>query len=533
MSRRRTSIKNQGSDKTELNVMPDNVLLEIFSKTQNPKDLVKLCATNKQYAEFCNKNRERINKAQLIRNFPTLEKFMNEPITLLNMILYRRYDISKIANMGATRYLIEYIITPWNQWATNFEDISIMITMFDADPNEILIHIIRYEQMLNISVEQYKEYIKYVKMIKPSLVLDPVALIYFINNLDINYIKTLLPNYSSLSAEIIIRAFLNNITDVELLWSMLLLLDKSTVNNRYTINLVNNNTLGRVLLLSPYGIAANDSHSQQIRKARRERFLLQYLSYEPDMNQILEGTTFARLAFSTIVAPLLTDKVLIKVLNLNPDLTQDVLFNRNNETLQHIAFKNESISEEVYLELLKLKPNLNYVDSLNNTPVYNAFMNKNITEKVLLEILNQDIDLIIEGMGYDENLLIIGLDNQTGRFTTKVLLKLVEIGKPYMYNIDKYGRDAMYVAFSNKDISDEVLKYIIEINQPIDLNREYTLRIKQTNSRKTNRKTVTLKDIITQNNKDYLFIEEDKPSTSLRRSTRSTTKSKFSLSKEK
>ena len=418
-----------------------------------------------------------------------------------------------------------YGIDRINSWKDNFENLRVLITMFDADPNAAL------STMLTnwTTVEQFKEVFKFVKAVQPYFKLEESLLHNIIkfylrpNNAEkyVEIIKFILPEYKSLSATTIGKAFSTPALerDLDLLWSFLIKLDPKTIND--IVNEEDNETLLDILLRKHFSVPED---TPALQAQRKERFLLKLLSQNPNVNIKADGySTSAQTAFKEDISSTLTDNVLLEILN-RADLT---IKGEAGWTLAHLAFYNKNLSERVLLAILKLKPDFNIlsIDKIY-TPISLAFQNPNITEKILLEILKQeDIDI---GLKYrsGSNILIKGLhSNRTNIVTEKVMFKLLDKGGEHIYDINDDGLDAMIIAFLNKEISDNVLSYIISAHHPINLDKKYSYYPPVKNSGAKVSKT--LRDIIKDAGKGYLLNEtrpvksiQPAPSSSPRHSSR-------------
>jgi hypothetical protein len=112
--------------------LPDDSLFEILSRTETPADLVRVCATDAAFADFCTKNSERLNQAQLVRKYPRL---MEHPFKVWNMAMWRWFDLSLLEKLGATEYAIAFMKNkPRNRsWTEVLVDIRILVFLFQAD----------------------------------------------------------------------------------------------------------------------------------------------------------------------------------------------------------------------------------------------------------------------------------------------------------------------------------------------------------------------------------------------------------------
>jgi|GEM_PF-6600918 len=396
MSQRQTSSRGSKTtsiapSKTTFSALPDAAIFEILSKTDNPKELIRACAINKQYAEYCAKHKEQINKAQMLRKYPYIGKIMEHPYTFLNIIIDRSFVINKLISLGATKYMDYYGIAKFNSWKDNFENLGVLITMFDADPNVALSTMLTEHWT---TVEQFKEVFKFVKAVQPnfkleeSLLQDIIKFYLRPSNAEkyVEILKFVLPEYKSLSAKTIGKAFLTSALerDLDLLWSFLIKLDPKTIND--IVNEEDKETLLDVLLDKHFTIP-DDTPS--LRAQRKERFLLQLLSQNPNVNIEVDGRwTSAQTAFTKEISPTLTDTVLLEILK-RADLNMEGLdYSLYGFTVAHLAFSNDSISEKVYLALLKRKPDLNLrTEDTQFTPAFLAFFNSNIPDTILSNII--------------------------------------------------------------------------------------------------------------------------------------------------
>lgn len=462
--------------------MPDSVLFEIFSKTSNPKEMSNLCATNRAYAAFCNQHREQLNKAQLIRRFPNFEKFFKEPLTFMNTMIYLGMDISELAELGATQYMVKRLLNRSKSWEDQFESIRVFTTMFDADPNEALVCVA--EHKLHVvsnhakSLENFKQLLRFIKTMAPRLALDARIFMHLLQDHTTNvvdYVHLMLPLYQRLPASVIAKAFMNpRISDIGMLWSFLILLDPATVNE--AVNGSGEQLLQVLLEKEQWGVPSDTLSVQQ---SRKDRFLLHLLSVKQlDINAT---SKFSWTALHTAAfidhTPLISEEILLKIIQLKPDVN---IRNNHGWTPTHIAFNNKTriFPEKAWLELLKLQPDLNIQlpeKFWGRTPAHLAFANKTVTEKVLLEVLKHELNLSIKS-GDGKNYLYYGLANVHGNITENVQLKLLDMSRDIMlFEKADDGKDAVYCAFDNQNTSERVLRKIMSI-VPIDVNKLYTFK---------------------------------------------------------